>query len=832
MRTWIQNQPIRKKLILVILSACTAVLIAVCASLAVYEVTNFRRTIARDTTVLADILAKNTRAALAFQDETAAAEILGALQAEPHIVGACLYNADGVRFADYVRPDSIFEFPAAPEADGARFVDGRLVVFRPVGLQGKRIGVIHLRGDLGGLHERLRHFAGIVAFTLVGALALAFVLAAWMQRPIADPILSLAATAQLIAERKDYSVRALKHGRHEIGALTGAFNEMLEGIQERERALDQSNRALQAEVGERRLAQSLVQAQLARLAQLHEITRATGERQDIRSIFQVVVRSLEEHLPADFACICRHDETAGRLIVSSLGGCSAELAGRLGLGERAEIPVAESGLSACVRGELVHAADLAGLDLPFPRRLRDGGLRALVAAPLIIESGAFGVLIAARRDTGGFSDGEREFIKQLSEHVALSAHQAQLYEALQKAYDDLRQSQQAILQQERLRALGQMASGIAHDINNAISPVTLYTDFLLEVEPGLSPRARDCLTTIQRAMGDVSQTVSRMREFYRLREPQAAATAVDLNTIVPQVIDLTRARWSNMLQASGIVVELRTEFTPGLPAVLGFESEIREALTNLIFNAIDAMPVGGVLTLRTATRRDRTDRIAERPRQVVVEVTDTGQGMDEDTRRRCMEPFFTTKGERGTGLGLAMVYGTLQRHNAEVEIDSQPGRGTTFRLLFPVPDEQATAASLEQTPALTIGPRRLLVIDDDPLVTRSLGDILAADGHEVVTASGGRAGVELFQRSLQDGARPFFCVITDLGMPHMDGRKVAAEIKAASPRTPIIMLTGWGERMMADGDMPPHVDLMLGKPPKLHDLRTAFAKLLVTPARP
>ncbi len=250
-----------------------------------------------------------------------------------------------------------------------------------------------------------------------------------------------------------------------------------------------------------------------------------------------------------------------------------------------------------------------------------------------------------------FSSGECEFLRQLSEHVALAAHQAQLYGALQAAYEDLRQTREAVMQQERLRALGQMASGIAHDINNAISPVALYTDSLLEREPNLSAQGRGHLQTIQRAIHDVAATVARMREFYRQRESQSTLTPVHLNRLVPQVVDLTRARWSDMPQQRGIVIQLRTELADDPPVVMGVESEIREALTNLIFNAVDAMPEGGTLRLRTKV----VGNPSEPSRQVQLEVSDTGGGMDEEARRRCLEPFFTTKGERGTGLGLAMV---------------------------------------------------------------------------------------------------------------------------------------------------------------------------------
>jgi signal transduction histidine kinase/CheY-like chemotaxis protein len=470
------------------------------------------------------------------------------------------------------------------------------------------------------------------------------------------------------------------------------------------------------------------------------------------------------------------------------------------------------------KGRLVYEPDIAELDFPFPRRLARGGLGSLVAAPLQVESKVFGVLIVARFESEAFVSDECEFLRQLSEHTALAVHQAQLYSALQDAYDDLRQSQQAIMQQERLRALGQMASGIAHDINNALSPVALYTELMLETESGLSATAQGYLEVIQRAVEDVTNTIARMREFYREREVQLAPTPVKLNELVQQVIDLTKARWSDMAMQRGIIFEIRTDLQADLPAISGVESELREALTNLVFNAIDASPHGGALTIRTRATQNLS---GSGYGGVEIEVEDKGSGMDEETRRRCLEPFFTTKGERGTGLGLAMVYGTAQRHGAETIIRSVLGEGTTICLAFPVP--------VETTPAISEGVRlipptrlRLLLVDDDPVLLKSLRDALEKDGHFPLTANGGQAGIEAFRAAQENGAG-FAAVITDLGMPYVDGRKVAAEVKSLSPTTPVILLTGWGRGLLADADIPAHIDQVLGKPPKLRELREALA---------
>jgi CheY-like chemotaxis protein len=292
---------------------------------------------------------------------------------------------------------------------------------------------------------------------------------------------------------------------------------------------------------------------------------------------------------------------------------------------------------------------------------------------------------------------------------------------------------------------------------------------------------------------------------------------VNLSQLAHQVVSLTRARWNDMPQQQGIVIQIQTDFMHDLPSVMGSESEIREALINLVFNAVDAMPKGGILALRTKLSDKR----------VSVEVGDTGTGMDEETRRRCLEPFFTTKGERGTGLGLAMVYGIVQRHNASLEIESEPGKGTTIRLIFPVMSPTAGNPSGSSVSSPVLSRLRLLVVDDDPLLLKSLRDTLEADGHVVVTANGGQAGIDAFQAALARGEL-FAAVITDLGMPNVDGRAVAGAIKAASPATPVILLTGWGKRITADGDMPPHIDRLLSKPPKPSELREALAQCIST----
>lgn len=412
--------------------------------------------------------------------------------------------------------------------------------------------------------------------------------------------------------------------------------------------------------------------------------------------------------------------------------------------------------------------------------------------------------LSATRDTLRQTNEDLQHLtEQLEDRVRLRTKE------LEESNEALRKAQKALIQQERLHALGQMASGIAHDINNAISPVALYTESLLEHTAGLSDRARSQLNAISRAINDVALTVGRMREFYRPREQEMPLASVTLNDLVQQVVELTRARWGDVPGRAGIIIDLQTALDPELPQISGAENEIRDALTNLIFNAVDAMPRGGLIQIRT-TRQDK---------EVRLEVQDNGTGMPEEVRRRCLEPFFTTKGDRGTGLGLAMVYGMTQRHGARLEIDSKPDAGSTMRVIFPSRPEKAGNAM----PAQSQEARKLhiLLINRNESLLESLGAVLREDGHQVIEGSSDAAAREAAGSSLAPKEH-IDLVITDL--PPTEGDFVTQIRKGNSTR--IILLGAWTKDTQSGaGGKTPAIDRVLSHPPRLRDLRIALAEV-------
>ena len=405
-------------------------------------------------------------------------------------------------------------------------------------------------------------------------------------------------------------------------------------------------------------------------------------------------------------------------------------------------------------------------------------------------------------------------------------HQARVKDELQHAYDELRQTQHSVVQQERLRALGQMASGIAHDINNALSPVLAFSELLLQREPNLSEESRKKIQHINTAGGDIANIVARMGEFYRRREDHKQLRLIDVNRVVGQVIDLTSPRWQDIPQGQGVVIKVDSDVEKDLPQLFANESDLREALTNLLLNSVDAMPSGGTITLKTrAANAEGASAEPGKASHISVEVKDSGVGMDEETRQRCLEPFFSTKRlHGGAGLGLAMVYGMVERHQGKIQIESAVYRGTIMRLVLPLRTPPADKSNTMLKSKPSISGRKILCIDDEPLLRELLKEILEFQQHQVETADGGEAGLEAFHAARKRG-EPFDVVITDLGMPLIDGRQVAQGVKTDSPRTPVIMLTGWGTMLKEEGNIPAQVDAVVTKPPKLADLVEALAKV-------
>ncbi len=389
---------------------------------------------------------------------------------------------------------------------------------------------------------------------------------------------------------------------------------------------------------------------------------------------------------------------------------------------------------------------------------------------------------------------------------------------LSQTLDQLRETKEQMIQQGRLSALGSMTAGIAHDFNNVLSLILGYSEMLMRSlhQPQGKKGADVLLGTIIGAAQDAAKMFSRLRDFYRPAGRGHARQELDFNALVEQTVELTRPRWQGQAMGQGVTIRLDLALGTGLPVMSANESELREMLTNLIFNAVDAMPQGGVLRLHT--RLEKAGATAGSEPCLVLEVADTGVGMDEETRRRCLEPFFTTKGSQGTGLGLAMVYSAVQGHGGTIDLRSAPGVGTTFVFSLPI------RAAVPEAPHQFSGrqrqtPLRILAVDDQPVLCEILVEYLTDEWHTVETACDGFEALEKCRR------HPFDLIITDKAMPGMSGEQLAASAKALSARTRVILLTGYGAISEAL-DEATCVDLVLDKPATYDSLRVAIDKVM------
>ena len=338
-----------------------------------------------------------------------------------------------------------------------------------------------------------------------------------------------------------------------------------------------------------------------------------------------------------------------------------------------------------------------------------------------------------------------------------------------------REVEKQLRQSEKLTALGQLAGGIAHDFNNLLQAILGYAQ-LMKQNPRDAEFVARSLNIVEAAAVDGSETVRRIQQFARLR-PDEQFVGVDVNQIVHDAIAIVRPRWEEKIARDNRPLDLRFDLG-AIETINGRPAALTELMTNLILNALDAMPDGGTLTITTR---------GEPGRQITLTVADTGIGMPEPVRRRIFEPFFSTKGEDGSGLGLSMVYSIVRRHGGEIRVESEPGRGATFALTFPVASEPVGAEPESALPRAR-RPARVLLVEDDPKVLGTLTEILKSVGHTVTAAASGAAGVAAY------GPGRFDVVLSNLGMAGMNGWELAERLRRVDSDVVILFITGWGLR--------------------------------------
>lgn len=383
----------------------------------------------------------------------------------------------------------------------------------------------------------------------------------------------------------------------------------------------------------------------------------------------------------------------------------------------------------------------------------------------------------------------------------------ELESAIRRAYQELKETQAQLVQSEKLRAVGEIASGVAHDFNNTLGIILGNLQLLVRSVDDENVLTR--LQTVERAALDGVDTVRRIQEFTKTN-PEARPSLLDLSELAAEAVEMMRPAWQGAAHAQGCSIDVSLDLGEGAYA-LGSGPEIREVLANIVLNAVQAMPEGGAISVSTG----RTGKTSW------IRVADTGIGMAEDVRLRIFDPFFTTRGVEGTGLGMSVAYGIVRRHGGTISVDSEVGKGSVITINLPSVEQinvEETEVSEEVVVAVT--PVRILVVDDEEMFADVFVEMLSEFGHVVSVARSGAEAISRFKETRFD------LVFTDLGMPQMSGWELAREIRSIDSRTPIILLTGWGASLEQKDVEESSIDMVLSKPVEFEKLASVIAEAL------
>ncbi len=532
-------------------------------------------------------------------------------------------------------------------------------------------------------------------------------------------------------------------------------------------------------------------AKIRQLTTLYEIGKSLSSTLDLDELLKKAMSLLREQWGYALCGILFLDREKNELYIRQVMGGDLEEV------KQKRFKVGVDGLVGWVArtGEPLYVSDVS----KDPRYIPGlSEVKSEAVFPLKVRDRVIGVLDVESPEIRGFNEEDLKVLSSFASQVSAFIENAELFFDLKSTLKELRQAQDQMIQAEKLRAMGEMASGVAHDFNNVLAVILGNIQLLLHQFEHLGPdEIRERLKVIEKASKDGAETVRRIQEFTGVKKDKEFVS-LHLNEIVEGVAVITEPRWKDQAQKKGIQIELVKELGE-ISTILGNPSELREVLTNMIFNAVDAMPRGGKITISTRPQSDDW---------VELRVSDTGTGMTEEVKKRIFDPFFTTKGVTSSGLGMSVSYGIIKRHGGEVLVESEPGKGTTF--IIHLPKGYGGEVTELEKQVLKSGDKkrsaRILVIDDEDPVRDILSRMLRAKGHEVAVASDGEEGIEQFKKE------EFDLVFTDLGMPGISGWEVGKTLKQLNPKIPVAMITGWGMELNREKMRENGIDLIVSKP--------------------
>jgi len=637
-------------------------------------------------------------------------------------------------------------------------------------------GTVRVGLSLDAVHAEL--FRTRIAILAMGCLVLgvAFLVARELSRRITVPLAGLmTATEQL--RRGNFDVRVGLRTGDEIEYLSNRFDEMATHLRRNQREIESKTEELAA------LNSSLEE-------KVEQRTRALTEAEE-------KYRTLVEFSP-DPICIFQdgHLEFFNQAFTRTFGYSEAELQSP-GFDPLVLIdPDDRDAFRRHLRGEPVAGREPVVGREPGRKPGREPGREAGREAERAAEAEE-----AAGKPlgdiTGRHRDGSRIHLDLRSTWI--SYDDAPALEVLLVDVTEKRRLREKIDSYERLSALGEMASGVAHDFNNVLGTILARAQYLQQ--KARVAEVRRGLRIIEKAAEDGSETVRRIQDFSRVRTDREFQK-VHVEEMLEDVLEMTRNRWEDAVNRRGNRIDIRRELYEGL-CVEGNVHELREVFVNLIINSVDSIDGDGTLTLGSRMEDEN----------VVITVSDTGHGMPEEVKRRLFDPFFSTKGVKGTGLGMSIVYGIITRHGGDIRVTSQEGEGTTFSIVLPgAGDGEVEQESSESRILARSGEGRILVVDDEEHIRDLVRDILSQAGFDVEVVAGGAEAIDSLRMA------PFDLVVTDLGMPNVSGWEVSKAAKSMQADIRVLLLTGWGAALDSEEVARAGVDQTLAKPFKMVDL--------------
>ena len=743
---------IKQKLTLIIMVTSNVAVLVACVAFVINDMTAFRRSMPGEVSILAQVIGANSTAALMFDDRRSAEETLAALSAQPHIVSACIYGKDGKAAARYMRRGEPADLPwPKPEDDGYRFENERLHLFRQIVLDAEPIGTVYLQYDLDEIRSRGKQSSGIVAVILVATSCLAFLLSSRLQRVISIPILHLADVARAVSRERSYSIRATKHGQDEVGVLIDGFNEMLTQVQDRDAKLELHREHLEEQVA-------------IRTAELWKANQELTSEMTERRLTEKALASEKERLAVTLRSIGDGvivTDLEGKIVLASkvaeeLTGWAQEQAmGRL---LREVFRLGDPGVNnfrADPVEEVLETGGIVSHPDPAPLTTRDGTQRIMVynGAPIREKNGEIiGVILAFRDVT------EKQKVEE------------------------------ELLRSRKLESIGILAGGIAHDFNNFLTAI--LGNISLATMP-TAPREKiyQRLTEAERACLRARDLTQQLLTFSKGGAP------IKKSASIAEIL-----RYSASFTLAGSNVKCDFSLPDTLWPVEIDEGQISQVINNLIINACQAMPKGGVVRLQAenlVVGSEDPSPLKPGP-YVMISIEDQGSGIPEEHRQKIFDPYFTTK-EKGTGLGLATCYSIVKRHDGLITAESRVEEGTTFHVTLPALQEMGVLREKCDTSGPLVGKGRILVMDDEEMVRDVAGEILKYIGYEVGYAMDGAEAIEKYLEAKESG-QPYDLALMDLTIPGgMGGGEAIQKLLALDGDVKAIVSSGYAhDPVMAD----------------------------------